>query len=116
MPSRQPTVRLSSAPFLGCLHAYGRRPWTWAQVYAHAFICFGNVQTCIHDASLHAPAPAQALDVGSGSGYLTAVMAYLVGQEGSVLGVEHIPQLVYDSIEGVARAGPWAQRAMEAGA
>lgn len=33
------------------------------------------------------------LDIGSGSGYLTHVMAELVGSRGTVVGVEHIPQL-----------------------
>ncbi|ROW02502.1 hypothetical protein VMCG_06024 [Cytospora schulzeri] len=38
------------------------------------------------------PAP-RVLDIGSGSGYLTHVMAELVGEQGTVMGVEHIPQL-----------------------
>lgn len=33
------------------------------------------------------------LDVGSGSGYLTHVMAELIGEKGVVVGVEHIEQL-----------------------
>ena len=35
-----------------------------------------------------------ALDVGSGSGYLTACMAKMVGPQGRVTGIEHIPELV----------------------
>lgn len=38
------------------------------------------------------PAP-RALDIGSGSGYLTHVMAELVGPRGLVVGVEHIHAL-----------------------
>lgn len=38
------------------------------------------------------PAP-RALDVGSGSGYLTHVLAELVGERGTVVGVEHIDAL-----------------------
>jgi len=38
------------------------------------------------------------LDVGSGSGYLTAVMALLVGEKGRSVGVEHIPELAERSI------------------
>jgi protein-L-isoaspartate(D-aspartate) O-methyltransferase len=38
------------------------------------------------------PAP-RVLDVGSGSGYLTHILAELVGEHGTVVGVEHIPQL-----------------------
>ena len=33
---------------------------------------------------------ARVLDVGSGSGYLTHVLATLVGGEGRVVGVDHI--------------------------
>lgn len=35
---------------------------------------------------------------GSGSGYLVAVMHHLVGTEGFVLGIDHIPQLVSNSL------------------
>lgn len=38
-----------------------------------------------------------ALDVGSGSGYLTACMARMIGPEGYVVGIEHIPELVEKS-------------------
>ncbi|KFA70078.1 hypothetical protein S40285_03303 [Stachybotrys chlorohalonatus IBT 40285] len=38
------------------------------------------------------PAP-RVLDIGSGSGYLTHVMAELVGPRGLVVGLEHIPEL-----------------------
>ncbi|KAJ3054147.1 Protein-L-isoaspartate(D-aspartate) O-methyltransferase [Rhizophlyctis rosea] len=34
------------------------------------------------------------LDVGSGSGYLTACMAHMVGPSGKVVGIDHIPDLV----------------------
>ncbi|MFC1621833.1 protein-L-isoaspartate O-methyltransferase [Patescibacteria group bacterium] len=34
------------------------------------------------------------LDVGSGSGWTTALLAEIVGEEGSVIGVEKIPELV----------------------
>ncbi|KAF5330163.1 hypothetical protein D9611_010564 [Ephemerocybe angulata] len=36
----------------------------------------------------------RALDIGSGSGYLVAVMHHLVGDTGKVIGIEHIPELV----------------------
>jgi protein-L-isoaspartate(D-aspartate) O-methyltransferase len=38
------------------------------------------------------PAP-RVLDIGSGSGYLTHLMAELVGDKGLVVGVEHIQEL-----------------------
>ena len=34
------------------------------------------------------------LDVGSGSGYLTACMALMVGSAGRAVGIDHIPELV----------------------
>src|SRR5699024_4329267 len=42
--------------------------------------------------SAASPAP-RALDVGSGSGYLTHVLAELVGERGMVVGLEHIKPL-----------------------
>ena len=36
----------------------------------------------------------RALDVGSGSGYLTACMALMVGSQGVAVGIDHIPDLV----------------------
>ncbi|XP_076441817.1 protein-L-isoaspartate(D-aspartate) O-methyltransferase-like isoform X2 [Babylonia areolata] len=41
---------------------------------------------------------ASALDVGSGSGYLTACMALLVGEKGKAVGIEHIDELVKESV------------------
>ncbi|KIH54943.1 putative protein-L-isoaspartate O-methyltransferase, partial [Ancylostoma duodenale] len=42
----------------------------------------------------HLTEGAYALDVGSGSGYLTVCMALMTGSSGKVVGIEHIPQLV----------------------
>lgn len=42
-----------------------------------------------------------ALDVGSGSGYLSACMAYMVGEQGRVHGIDHIPELVEQSVQNV---------------
>jgi protein-L-isoaspartate(D-aspartate) O-methyltransferase len=39
------------------------------------------------------PKALRVLDIGSGSGYLTHVLAELVGEEGRVVGVEHIKEL-----------------------
>lgn len=36
----------------------------------------------------------KALDIGSGSGYLTVCMAYMLGPTGKTIGVEHAPDLV----------------------
>ncbi|XP_042007233.1 protein-L-isoaspartate O-methyltransferase 1-like isoform X2 [Salvia splendens] len=45
-----------------------------------------------------------ALDVGSGTGYLTACLAVMVGPEGHAVGVEHIPELVESSIESIKKS------------
>lgn len=42
----------------------------------------------------HLVTGAKALDVGSGSGYLTVCMAKMVGNTGTVVGIEHMPKLV----------------------
>ncbi|HEU5143759.1 MAG TPA: protein-L-isoaspartate O-methyltransferase [Dermatophilaceae bacterium] len=50
-----------------------------------------------------------ALDVGSGSGWTTALLAHLVGPGGSVVGVEIEPDLVaFGSANLAARGTPWA--------
>ncbi|XP_033142169.1 protein-L-isoaspartate O-methyltransferase 2 isoform X5 [Brassica rapa] len=46
----------------------------------------------------------RALDVGSGTGYLTGCFALMVGAEGRVVGVDHIPQLVDMSIKNVEKS------------
>ncbi|OTF80166.1 protein-L-isoaspartate(D-aspartate) O-methyltransferase-like, partial [Euroglyphus maynei] len=43
------------------------------------------------------------LDVGSGSGYLTACMAIMVGSQGKVIGIEHIPELAAKSLENIKK-------------
>nr|XP_009795961.1 PREDICTED: protein-L-isoaspartate O-methyltransferase 1-like [Nicotiana sylvestris]XP_016467881.1 PREDICTED: protein-L-isoaspartate O-methyltransferase 1-like [Nicotiana tabacum] len=45
-----------------------------------------------------------ALDVGSGTGYLTACFALMVGPQGRAVGVEHIPELVAWSTKNVERS------------
>nr|CAB3264707.1 protein-L-isoaspartate(D-aspartate) O-methyltransferase-like [Phallusia mammillata] len=42
-----------------------------------------------------------ALDVGSGSGYLTACFARMMGSSGKAYGIEHIPELVNKSLENI---------------
>ena len=46
------------------------------------------------------------LDVGSGSGWTTALLGWLVGPTGSVVGVERIPELVAASRAALARTVP----------
>ncbi|KAL1463004.1 hypothetical protein WDU94_014797 [Cyamophila willieti] len=45
----------------------------------------------------------KALDVGSGSGYLTACMALMMGNDGKAIGIDHIPELVNGSIKNVQK-------------
>ena len=48
------------------------------------------------------------LDVGSGSGWTTGLLAWLVGPQGRVLGVERIPELVRSSREALGDRFPQA--------
>lgn len=48
----------------------------------------------------------RALDVGSGSGYLTVCMALMVGETGMVVGIDHIPELVDFAHSNVQRDKP----------
>ncbi|BFZ07334.1 hypothetical protein BsWGS_10373 [Bradybaena similaris] len=56
----------------------------------------------------------KALDVGSGSGYLTACMAYMVGTTGKAVGIDHIPELVEESKVNIGK-DPVTRAMMEAG-
>lgn len=49
---------------------------------------------------------AHVLDVGSGSGYLAACIAMMVGPTGKVTGIDHINELVEDSIKNVLKWDP----------
>jgi len=50
------------------------------------------------------------LDVGSGSGWTTALLAWLTGPSGRVLGLERVPALVEFGAANVGQAGmPWAR-------
>ncbi|KAJ1964859.1 hypothetical protein GGI12_001158 [Dipsacomyces acuminosporus] len=52
----------------------------------------------------------RALDVGSGSGYLTACMAAMVGDDGYVVGIDHIDELVQRSANALQRHYPdWVE-------
>lgn len=48
----------------------------------------------------------RALDVGSGSGYLTVCMAIMLGDSGKAVGIDHIPELVEKSLENVKKDNP----------
>lgn len=58
--------------------ATNSQPWTVRYMLEHLDVCSGH----------------RVLDVGSGSGWTTALLAYLVGETGQVVGVEIVPELV----------------------
>jgi protein-L-isoaspartate(D-aspartate) O-methyltransferase len=59
---------------------------------------------------LRVPIGARVLDVGAGSGWTTALLAYLTGPQGSVLGVERDSRLAEWGAANVERTGmPWAR-------
>ncbi|PKA61282.1 Protein-L-isoaspartate O-methyltransferase [Apostasia shenzhenica] len=60
--------------------------------------------TCLELLEDHLKPGMRALDVGSGTGYLTACFAMMVGSEGRAVGVEHIPELVASSIENIKKS------------
>ncbi|KAL4238427.1 Protein-L-isoaspartate(D-aspartate) O-methyltransferase [Mactra antiquata] len=53
--------------------------------------------------SEHLKEGAKALDVGSGSGYLTACMALMVGSSGKAIGIDHIKELVDGSRDNIKK-------------
>jgi protein-L-isoaspartate(D-aspartate) O-methyltransferase len=54
--------------------------------------------------SEHLQPGSKVLDIGSGSGYLTAVLANLVGPTGKVVGIDHIQPLVDMSRTNMAKS------------
>jgi len=46
------------------------------------------------------------LDVGSGSGYITAILAEMVGEKGRVVGIDHIPELVEGAPINIKKGNP----------
>lgn len=57
---------------------------------------------------------ASALDVGSGSGYLTACMALMVGDTGKAVGIDHIDELIKESTVNVKK-DPLTAKLLESG-
>lgn len=48
----------------------------------------------------------RALDVGSGSGYLTACMGKMLSPNGLAVGIDHIPELKAMAEENIRRGNP----------
>ncbi|XP_077228838.1 protein-L-isoaspartate O-methyltransferase-like [Tasmannia lanceolata] len=59
---------------------------------------------CLELLEEHLQPGMHALDVGSGTGYLTGCFAMMVGPGGRAVGVEHIPELVSNSIENLKKS------------
>lgn len=64
-------------------------------------LSIGNAQTISQPSTvafmlehLNVQSGERVLDIGSGSGWTTALLCYLVGEEGSVIGLERVPELV----------------------
>ncbi|XP_055961231.1 protein-L-isoaspartate O-methyltransferase 1-like isoform X2 [Mercurialis annua] len=60
--------------------------------------------TCLQLLEEHLKPGMHALDVGSGTGYLTACFAIMVGPQGRAVGMEHIPELVISSIKNIQKS------------
>lgn len=60
--------------------------------------------TCLQLLEENLKSGKHALDVGSGTGYLTACFALMMGPEGLAVGVEHIPELVASSIKNIKKS------------
>ncbi|KAL9667616.1 hypothetical protein QQ045_001979 [Rhodiola kirilowii] len=58
----------------------------------------------VHDGEKNLRPEMRALDIGSGTGYLTACFGMMVGLEGRAIGVEHIPELAASSIENIQKS------------
>jgi len=48
----------------------------------------------------------RALDVGSGSGYLTSCMAHMVGETGKAVGIDHIDELIKFAKDNIEKDSP----------
>ena len=60
---------------------------------------------CLNLLEQHLKPGMQVLDIGSGSGILTACMALMVGASGKVVGIDHYAGLVKFSMENIKRDG-----------
>lgn len=61
--------------------------------HMHACAVENVLSYLLPHSSSSSSSPRRVLDVGSGSGYLTHVMAEIVGEGGMVVGLEHIQEL-----------------------
>ncbi|XP_051123238.1 protein-L-isoaspartate O-methyltransferase 1-like [Andrographis paniculata] len=59
---------------------------------------------CLELLENHLKPGMHALDVGSGTGYLTSCFAAMVGPQGRTVGIEHIPELAEFSIKNIEKS------------
>ncbi|KAL1462732.1 hypothetical protein WDU94_014545 [Cyamophila willieti] len=71
--------------------------------YAGVMNAPNQIADACENLKLHLVEGAKVLDLGSGSGYQTCVFAHMVGPTGKVIGVEHIPQLIEDSLRNISK-------------
>lgn len=91
--------------------------WQVAHADVDQPLDIGHQQTCSQPSTVRAMLalldvrPGQrVLDVGSGSGWTTALLARLVGPDGEVVGVELVEALTARGRDNLARCGtPWAR-------
>lgn len=101
-----------ACPRTGFLHRHERR-----RAHEDLPLPIGHGQTSSQPSTvarmlreLDVPVGAHVLDVGSGSGWTTALLAHLVGPDGDVVGVELEPELVAWGGANVAATGQaWAR-------
>ena len=58
---------------------------------------------CLTQAKSKLVENAKVLDIGAGSGFLTACMAYMVGSQGHVVAIENVPELTQICKENLIR-------------
>jgi len=68
------------------------------------FLC--RHATCLELLRAHLRPGSRVLDVGSGSGYLSAAMALMVAPNGKVIGIEKHPELAEQSVQNIRAAMP----------
>ncbi|KAJ3102340.1 hypothetical protein HDU97_000621 [Phlyctochytrium planicorne] len=89
----------------GCRNPYGDHP---ASIGFGATISAPHMHAmCLELLRDHLKPGCKVLDIGSGSGYFTAIMAHMVhgaattGERGKAVGIDHIPELVEFSVQNV---------------
>ncbi|KAK4804752.1 hypothetical protein SAY86_004569 [Trapa natans] len=84
-----------SPPYIDCPLPIGHNA-TISAPHMHA--------TCLQLLEENLQPGMHALDIGSGTGYLTACFAMMVGPQGHAVGIEHIPELVDSSIMNIQKS------------